>query len=159
MKGRCFLWFKHKIKYHGRFGYRCSRCLKTKKECSNLMKMLNKEREKVMIKLSELKDDVILMDENQNIYEAKEVKNDTSIDGKLYTTMEYQAGIDARRMLENAIENECDNMYEDWEECILDDVTDGDIEKLQAVLDDIFNRAQEQNIAYYQDEEVDMEGR
>lgn len=52
-----------------------------------------------MIKLSELKDDAILMDENQNIYEAKEVKNDTSIGGRLYTTTEYQAGIDARDML------------------------------------------------------------
>lgn len=50
-------------------------------------------------------------------------------------------------------------MYEDWNERILDDVTDEDIAKLQAVLDDILNRAQEQNTAYYQDKEVDMEGR
>lgn len=117
-----------------------------------------------MIKLSELKDDEKIIDERGNVEDVIDVKYDVKhgsfkdIKTKFYTATKYQAGIDARRMLEDAIESEYDNMYEDWEERILDDVTDEDIAKLQAILDDILSRNQELNIAYFQDKEIDIFG-
>ena len=114
-----------------------------------------------MVKLSELKDDAIIIDENESVYDVQEVKGDLRYfkdEGKkLYTTTEYHAHIDARDMLESAIESEDDNMYEDWEERILDDITDDDIEKIQVILDDILNRNKGQNTAYYQGEEIEVD--
>lgn len=111
-----------------------------------------------MIKLSELKDDVNVIDENLSIYTLEEVKNDLLYfkGKKIHTTTEYRAGIDARDMLESAIESEYDNMYEDWNEHVLDDVTEEDIIKVQTILDDILSRSEDQNIAYYQNEEIDV---
>lgn len=115
-----------------------------------------------MIKLSELDKDTKIM-YGESIYTVEEVSNDLQYftddeDKKLYTTTKYHANIDARDMLETAIENEyCDNMYEDWDECILADITEGDIEKLQTILDDIFSRNKEQNTAYFEDEEIEID--
>lgn len=114
-----------------------------------------------MIKLSELKNDAKIIDENNCIYTVEDVKNDLLYfkdkEKKLYTTIEYQAGIDARVMLEDALEYEDDNMYEDWYERVKEDITNEDIQKIQAVFDEILNRNKEQNIAYYQDEEIEVE--
>lgn len=114
-----------------------------------------------MIKLSELKDDVIIIDENSSIYTVEDVKNDLryfkDIDKKLHTTKEYHASVDARDMLESAFECEYDNMYEDWYESILDDITDEDIGRIQAVITTILLRSKDQNIAYYPDEEIEID--
>lgn len=114
-----------------------------------------------MVKLSELKDDVKVIDENLSIYDVKEVKNDLRYfkdkSKKLYTTKEYHASIDARDMLESAIECEYQNMYEDWDESILSDVTDEDIGRMQAVITTILLRSKDQNIAYYQDKEIEID--
>ncbi len=113
-----------------------------------------------MIKLSELKDEAIIIDENSTIYTVEEVKNDLQYfkdkSKKLYTTTEYHASIDAKSMLEVAIEYEYDNMYEDWDERILNDITDEDIGRIQAVITTILLRSEDQNIAYYEDEEVEI---
>lgn len=110
-----------------------------------------------MIKLSGLENNTKIITENFSIYTAGEVKNDLQYfkDERLYTAIEYQAGIDARDMLENAIENECDNMYEDWNESNFQDIAEKDIQKLQVVLDEILNRNKDGNIAYYLGEEID----
>ena len=114
-----------------------------------------------MIKLSELKDDVIVVDENNRIYTVEEVKNDLKYfrdkSKGLYTTTEYHASIDARSMLEDALEYEYDNMYEDWYERVKDDITDEDVQKMQAVFDEILSRSGDQNIAYYQNEEIEVD--
>lgn len=114
-----------------------------------------------MVKLSELKDDEKIIDESGNVYDVEEVKGDLRYfkdEGKkLYTTIEYHAHIDAKDMLESAIESEYDNMYEDWEERILDDITDDDIKKIQVVIDDVLNRNKGQNTAYYQDKEIEVD--
>lgn len=114
-----------------------------------------------MIKLSELKDDAIVIDENLSVYAVEEVKNDLQYfkdkNKKLYTTTEYHAGIDARDMVESAIEREYDNMYEDWDEKILDDITDEDVQRIQDVLDEILNRNKQQNISYFQDKEIEID--
>lgn len=112
-----------------------------------------------MIKLSELQNDVKVMDENSNVYDVEDVKEDLQYfkDKNIYTTTEYQANINAKEMLGSAIEDEYQNMYEDWDERISDDITDEDIEKIQAILDDIFSRNKTQNIAYYQDKEIEVD--
>lgn len=114
-----------------------------------------------MIKLSELQNDVKVMDENSNVHDVKDVKNDLKHwkdkCRKLYTTTQYQANINAKDMLESAIEDEYQNMYEDWDDKILNDISDEDIEKIQAVLDDILNRNKEQNIAYYLEKEIEVD--
>jgi len=114
-----------------------------------------------MIKLSELKDDVKVMDENLNVYDIEEVRNDLRYfkdkSKKLYTITQYHAQINARDMLESAIENEYQNMYEDWDENILGDITDEDVGRIQAVITTILLRSKDQNIAYYQDEEIKID--
>lgn len=112
-----------------------------------------------MIKLSELENNSKVIDENLNVYEVEDIKNDLKYfkdkEKKLFTTREYHANIDAGDMLNNAIEELYENeMYKDWNEAIKADITEEDIEKIQKVLDDIFSRAEEQNISYYQDKEV-----
>jgi len=114
-----------------------------------------------MIKLSKLKDDTKVVDESLNLVYVKDVKEDLQYfkdaGKKLYTTTEYQASLDARDILESAIENENDNMYEDWDEGILVDIIDEDIAKIQTVLDDILSRDKEQNIAYIQGQEIEVD--
>lgn len=114
-----------------------------------------------MVKLSELQDDVKVIDENLSIYDVGEVKNDLQYfkdkNKKLYTTSEYRASIDARDMLESAIESEYDNMYEDWYEIILQDITDEDIGRLQSVIATILRRGGDQNIAYYENKEIEID--
>lgn len=114
-----------------------------------------------LYKLSELENEDIVIDEHGEVYSVEEVR--TSIeqfkeeDRQFYTTTEYHASIDARVMLESAIESEYENqMYEDWDEKILEDITDKDIEKIQVILDDIFSRSEVQNTAYYENEKIDI---
>ena len=115
-----------------------------------------------MVKLSELKDDVKVIDGNSSVYDVEEIKIDLkwwkNKAVKLYTTTEYHANIDARDMLESAIESEYSNdMYDDWDESILRDITDEDVKKIQDVLDEIFSRNKSQNIAYCQGEEIEID--
>ena len=114
-----------------------------------------------MIKLSELKNDAKIIDENNCIYTVEDVKNDLLYfkdkEKKLYTTTEYQASVDAISMLEDALECEDNNMYEDWYERVKEDITDEDVQRIQAVFDEILSRSRDQNIAYYQDEEIEVD--
>ena len=132
------------------FKYSCRKCL-----------LCAIERGMKMVKLSELQDDVKVIDENLSIYDVEEVKNDLQYfkdkNTKLYTTNEYHASIDARDMLESAIESEYDNMYEDWYEIILQDITDEDIGRLQSVIATILRRGGDQNIAYYEGKEIEID--
>ncbi|NLJ82316.1 MAG: GTP-binding protein, partial [Bacteroidales bacterium] len=84
------------------------------------------------------------MDENSNVYTVEEVKNDLKYFAKgkkLYTTIVYHASIDARTVLEDSFESEYENnMYEDWIDFIINDITDEDVEKVQAVIDEILSR-------------------
>ena len=45
----------------------------------------------------------------------------------------------AHNMLENYIEGESDEMYEDWEERVLSNLTDEAVAKIQAVLDEVLD--------------------
>ena len=115
-----------------------------------------------MIKLSELKDDAKVIDDNMSVYTVEEVKYDLKYfkdsSKRLYTVNEHHASIDAESMLDSAIDEVYqDMMYEDWDEDIKLDITKEDIGKIQAVLDDIFSRDKDQNISYFQSEEIEID--
>ena len=108
---------------------------------------------KIIMTKSELIDEITLgmlgglsmfnrIDSIKTIYSAKE---------------SYRARLDARDMLEQAIENEADNMYEDWEDYIWADIERGDIKDIQLILDDIMSRDPQGNIAYEADEELELD--
>lgn len=107
----------------------------------------------IIMTKSELIDEIVLgmlgglsmfnrIDSIKTIYSAKET---------------YRARLDARDMLEQAIENEADNMYEDWEDYIWADIERGDIKDIQLILDDIMSRNTQCNIAYEADEELELD--
>lgn len=111
------------------------------------------------VKLSTLsKDTIVLVDGNININTVEDILEDLEgFRGKqVYTTTEYRASFDAESILNDAIENEYQNMYEDWDESIQSDITQEDINDLQIIFDRILSRSS--NIAYEADKliEIDM---
>ena len=107
----------------------------------------------IIMTKSELIDEIVLgmsgglsmfnrIDSIKTIYSAKET---------------YRARLDAGDMLKQAIENEADNMYEDWEDYIWADIERGDIKDIQLILDDIMSRDPQGNIAYEADEELELD--
>lgn len=107
----------------------------------------------IIMTKSELIDEIVLgmlgglsmfnrIDNIKTIYSAKET---------------YRARLDAGDMLEQAIENEADNMYEDWEDYIWADIERGDIKNIQLILDDIMSRDPQGNITYEADEELELD--
>lgn len=116
-----------------------------------------------MVKLSELDKDTKVI-YGETVYSVEDVRNDLAYftedeERKLYTTTEYHAHIDAAALIDTAIEDEnCSgNMYEDWDEKIKFDITDEDIQKIQAILDDILSRDTEQNTTYYEGKEIEID--
>ena len=109
------------------------------------------------VKLSELNnDDMLLVGENLVISKedfVKEIKEHK--DKEVYTTTKYRASIDARSMLEDAIECESQEMYEYWEYDIWNDITKEDIREIQLILNRIFNR--DSNISYRADKRVEID--
>ena len=124
-----------------------------------------------MKKLSELKDTDKVIVNNEIIMTKSELIDEITLDmlgglsmfgvdsiKTIYSAKEtYRARLDARDMLEQAIENEADNMYEDWEDYIWADIERGDIKDIQLILDDIMSRNAQCNIAYEADEELELD--
>lgn len=112
------------------------------------------------IKLSSLPLDTRLMiDGNNGVYTVQDVIDDIEYyrDKEIYITNQYHASFDAEDILRNAVENEYDNMYEDWDEAISEDITKEDIEDLQAILNRILARNPSQNISYTQNELIEID--
>lgn len=109
------------------------------------------------VKLSELNnDDMLLVGENLVISKEDYIKEMHEHEGEeVYITTQYKAGIDAKSMLEDAIECEANNMYEDWDYDIWDDVTEDDIEQLQDIVNKIFSRSK--NVSYIADKKVKID--
>lgn len=110
------------------------------------------------IKLSKLKnDDMLLVGECDVMSKEDFINEIQEHEGKeVYTTTQHKANVDARDMLESALECEAnDNMYDDWLNDVLYDIRDSDIEKLQAIVDDILSRSA--NISYQADKEVEID--
>lgn len=113
-----------------------------------------------MVKLSELKDDVKLISERGTIRDVEEVKVNLEWfkDEIFFTTTEHHASVDAASFIDEAFDCVYENgMYEDWDEIIKQDITEEDVQKVQAVFDDILSRGGDQNIAYYPDKEVEID--
>ncbi len=112
-------------------------------------------------KLSELKDeDMLIIDGTVMPKEdfIRDFKYYKSIADKVYTTTQYKAHIDAKDMLDDALEREYENnMYEGWLENIEQDVTEDDIKELQNIVDRILSRSESTNICYIEDEKVEID--
>ena len=117
----------------------------------------DKDMFKGAIKLSELKnDEMLLVGENLVIEKEDFVKEIESHRGKeVYTTTEYRASINAKSMLEDAIEREADNMYEGWEEDIWNDISVIEIDDLQNVINKILSGCG--NVSYIPDKRVEID--
>lgn len=112
---------------------------------------------KGFVKLSELNnDDMLLVGEDYVISKEDFIKEIREHEGKeIYTTTVYKANINARSMLDSAIECEANNMYEDWDWDIWNDITETDIAELQNILDRILSG--DRNISYMADKRVEID--
>lgn len=116
-----------------------------------------------MSKLSELKDDEVLLINDELALTKKEFLEDfpTQEDREgceVYTTVEYHAYLNARDILNKAIEDEaCDKMYDEWMDKIHNDITEDDVKEFQDILDRILLRNVKQNISYQADKEVEID--
>lgn len=112
---------------------------------------------KGFVKLSELKDDdMLLVGEDFVISKEDFVKEiEEYEDEEVYTTKEYRAIIDAKDMLESEIDCEANNMYEDWPYNIWDNISEDDIKELQNILDRILSGSE--SISYIADKRVEID--
>ena len=113
------------------------------------------------VKLSTLKkNDVVLVDGYSTVDTVEDVLNDLDFyrDKKIYTTTAICASFDAKEILEAAIEDQqCNVMYEDWDDSIRGDITKEDIEELQVIFDRILARNPASNLAYEPKELIEID--
>lgn len=109
-----------------------------------------------MINLSSLsEDDKVIVDGEYHVLTVSDILEniDEYEHRDLYTVVEHQASFNAREMIGDAIELEqCNGMYEDWDDYIRADVTEEDISDIQKILDRILSRNPNANLAYQSDE-------
>lgn len=95
--------------------------------------------------LSTLSDDVILSYEyatytltpselRQRIEEGEALGNHT-----WYVCTPHKWKADAKRMIESYIDDQCQDMYEDWEEHAMDCLQQEHYDRIQAILDEAFS--------------------
>lgn len=98
------------------------------------------------IRLSQLPNETeISIEESNEVITAAELRQEFLTDGDLrrvnanwYTIKRMNWKPDARAMITNYIDQECDEMYEDWDEHALGCIKKEHLQKLQAVLEDAF---------------------
>lgn len=107
------------------------------------------------VKLSTLSSDQNLMvSGEEDVISVSEILEnlDNYKDKEIYTAESHRAGIDAIEVMDNIIENiHCNGMYDGWDELIIKDITNEDVEKLQTLFDDILSRRPGQNTSYTED--------
>ena len=110
-----------------------------------------------MKKLSELKNEDMLM-VGDDVISKEDLLEDLEYykDKEVFTTEKYYARVDAFDMLENAFEYESDNMYEEWFDYIMEDITNEDIEEIQAILNRILHR-NGRNFCYIENEKIEID--
>lgn len=115
------------------------------------------------IKLSELKNDDRLVVDIGTYYlvisKENYIRNIKKFEGKeVFTTKQYKASINAKDMLEKAIDYEASNMYKGWKYDIWDNITEEDINELQNVINKIFDKIGKYiNTAYSADKKVEID--
>ena len=113
-----------------------------------------------MIKLSELKDDEVLIVNNElMLTKAEFLNNNTKEDKdiKIYTTNKYVLRLDAKDVLYDVLDGESKNMYSKWRDNIQEDINEDDIRDLQDILDRILERNKDFNVSYSADREVQID--
>lgn len=101
---------------------------------------------KNFIKLSELPNETeISIEESHEVITAGELRQDLERDGDLdqanakwLTIRRKQWKPNAQRMITSYIEQEYDDMYEDWDERAMDCVSKTVVDNLQQILDEAF---------------------
>lgn len=112
------------------------------------------------IKLSELKDNDILLADNLPMTkkflmtELDDIKNEGH---EIFTATKYTANLNAKEMLEYAVERECSNMYNDWDDEFWGDVTQNDIADIEAVLNRILSRRPSRHSIYLKKDKVKVD--
>lgn len=116
-----------------------------------------------MVKLSELgMDDKLLIEGKygDSIMSKSEVLEDLGYikeqGKKIYTTYEYKANINAKWVLHGAIEDEYQNMYEDWDDQAIRAIGKEDVEQFQQILDRILDRTNRISYGISDMVEIDM---
>ena len=111
------------------------------------------------VKLSTLsKDTIVIVDGYDSINTVSDILEDLEYyrTKEIYTTTEYHANLNAKNILDDAIDYECENnMYEDWDEHIRGYIKEEDIADLQKVYDRILARGL--NIAYNSDKLIEID--
>ena len=113
-----------------------------------------------MIKLSELKDDEVLIINNELVLTKVEFLNDNikeDKDIKIYNTNKYVLRLDAKDVLYDVLDGESKNMYDKWRDNIQEDINEDDIRDLQDILDRILGRNKDFNVSYCIGEEVQID--
>lgn len=96
------------------------------------------------VKLADLADNEVVSFEDATytltVAELKEeLKKDDDVINKTWYVAQSQTWVpDANRMIEDYIENEYQEMYEDWDDKANDCITDEVVQKIQAILDKAF---------------------
>ena len=114
------------------------------------------------IKLSEIKDDEVLLIDNGNWlleskkeflekYSTKESRKDLDI----YTTIKTNIELNAKDMIDLLLRSKKGYTYDQWEERIRKDITADDMNYFQDKLNEILNRNKEQNVNYKYDKLVE----
>lgn len=99
------------------------------------------------LKLSQLSDDVEIANKNTvRIWTVEELKNEIiqfgdEQTGKWFIAKPKKWQPCAQSMIENYIENQADEMYEDWEERANNCVSSALIQNIQILLDGAFNNS------------------
>ena len=118
-------------------------------------------KQKKMVKLSELEDDVLLVSECESVIEAGEVKENYMdyINNRFYIGIPREGKLYAREAVSATIDcvYENEGMYEDWDERILETFTEEDYKTIQAVFDKVLERAGSSNITYDLGELVEID--
>lgn len=115
-----------------------------------------------MIKLSELKDDEILLVNNELVLTKKEFLEEFKIKEekdkcKVQTTKIYHTvNFNAKDILDKFIDEESKSMHKEWKDYIKSNITEDEINEVQAVFDKISERNKEYNVSYLGNEEVEI---
>lgn len=115
------------------------------------------------MKLSELKDDEILLIDNKTVLTKREFleqfKNKEERDKcKIQTTKIYHTvNFNAKDMLDKFIAEESKSMHKEWKDYIKSNITEDEINEVQAIFDKISERNKEYNISYLGDMEVEID--
>lgn len=115
------------------------------------------------MKLSYLKDDEMLLINNETVLTKKEFLEQFKTEEERYkckvqtTKIYHTVNFNAKNMLDKFINEESKSMHKEWKDYIKSNITEDEINEVQAVFDKISERNKEYNISYLGDMEVEID--